>query len=133
MTELQANLDLQATKLDSEDTSELLAIVTALSDLSGLYDGDLNSVLDTSRLYAKVDMSLSSKLVINCITSLSDAVKAGDEFLTSGGITGILKALEAIIKLLGAIVNFLLAVVAWAGEAIGNLGNIYSRWTDRVV
>ncbi len=121
LTKLQANLDIQATKIDSEDTSELLAIVTALSDLSGLYDGDLNSVLDTSRLYAKVDMSFSSKLVINCITSLSDAVKAGDEFLTSGGITGILKALEAIIKLLGAIVNFLLAVVAWAGEAIGNL------------
>lgn len=110
--------DSAATADEKLKMTDLLDLAGALLGVSGLYDINLDAVVDAAKLYGNTGMSLSSKLVMSSITDLLDAC---DKFTT--GITSykVIEAVKALAKLLKAIAEFLTAIIAWVAESLVNL------------
>ncbi len=96
----------------------LLDIVGELLGISGLYDGNLNSVLSKSCLHTSTKMSLSAQMSMASLTDLIDACDTFVEGITSFDI---IKAVKALCTLLKAVAEFLAAIVAWVAETLWNL------------
>lgn len=86
-----------------------------LVGISGLYDANLDSIVDTSYLYNDTSMSLSSQLSVN---SLTDLISAGKLFVSGITSANILEAVPVLGKLLESVANFLSAVIMWADQLI---------------
>lgn len=112
------NGDSAATDDEKMKMSDLLDLAGDLLGVSGLYDINLNAVVDTAKLLSNTSMSLSSQIVMSSITDLLDAC---DEF--TKGITSfdVLKAVKALGKLLKSIAEFLTAIITWVAENLVNL------------
>lgn len=112
------NNDSAATDDEKMKMSDLLDLAGDLLGVSGLYDINLNAVVDTAKLLSNTSMSLSSQIVMSSITDLLDAC---DEF--TKGITSfnVLKAVKALGKLLKSIAEFLTAIITWVAENLVNL------------
>ena len=120
LDQLIKKLDKDSAATDDEKLkmTDLLDLAGDLLGVSGLYDINLNAVVDAAKLYEDTSMSLSSKLVMSSITDLLDAC---DEF--TKGITSfnVIKAVKALAKLLKAIAEFLTAIISWVAESLVNL------------
>lgn len=110
--------DSAATEDEKMKMSDLLDLAGDLLGVSGLYNINLNAVVDTAKLYSNTSMSLSSQLVMSSITDLLDACDEFTEGITSFNV---LKAVKALGKLLKSIAEFLTAIISWVAETLVNL------------
>lgn len=98
--------------------NNFLDIAGELLGISGLYDANLDSIVDTSYLYNDTSMSRSSQL---SVSSLTDLISACEDFVKGITSLNIIEAVKSLGELLKAVVEFLKAVIAWVGEIGRNL------------
>lgn len=102
----------------AEKMNNLLDIAGELLGISGLYDGNLDAVIDTSCLHTNTSMSTSSSMSMKSLTDLIEACKSFSKGITS---LNIIEAIKGLGKLMKAIGEFFLAVLSWVGETFVNL------------
>lgn len=112
------NKDSAASNEEKMKMTDLLDLAGNLLGVSGLYDINLNAVVDSAKMYVNTNMSTSSQLVMNSITDLLGACDDFTEAITS---INVLKAVKALGKLLKAIAEFLSAIILWVAETLVNL------------
>lgn len=137
LDQLITNLD-NDTKTSDDNKSvigNLLDIFGELLGLSGLYDSNLDSVVEDSYFYNNVSMSTSSTMTVKSITDLSGACRDFKDAISdrSGNpIKVIVKTFTSLYKLLKSIVEFLGAIVTWITGTLGNIltiiGSGPSEW-----
>ncbi len=132
------NIDDDDNTLDAKDTVDLfLNIFGTVFSLSGIYDGNLDAVVNSSYLLNDEEMNASAMFVIQSLGSLSDACdKLYNSWTNKNVIIKVINIISGIADLLKALVNFLGAVITWAGELIDGIVTFAlkpSEWYNNLI
>ncbi len=115
--------------LDAKDTVGLfLNIFGTFFNLKGLYDDNLDAIVNDSYLFGNTQMARSSEVVIESLSNFSEACDdLYNSWNSKNAVIKLIDMISGVAKLLTSLVEFLGAAIKWAEETIVNLVTFLSQ------